>query len=159
MGFDLFGKREKQPVATREDLVRNAVRFIVSNGFYLSGGTLFRISSSHSYAKLNSEQRIGTAVASTVESFRGEDLSYVNRKMEEVKDQLLTDSLVASISEELIEDAVDAARGRALVKGLRAGLDHSEAFLKIMEAESVKEVEVIEAWIERSNAYKAVTDG
>lgn len=159
MVLGIFGGREKKPVATREDLVRNAVRFIVSSGFYLSGGTVNRISSTHTYAKLTPEQRIEAAVAATVESFRDQELYYVNRKMEEVKNQLLTDSLVAELTEELIDEAVDAARGRALVKGFRAGLDHSEAYMKLMDAQSVKEVEVIEQWIERSNAYKAVTGG
>lgn len=159
MVFGIFGGRDKRTPPTREDLVRNAVRFIVSSGFYLSGGVVNRISSAHTYSRLTPEQRIQAAVAATVESFRDQELYYVNRKMEEVKDQLLTDSLVAELTEELIDEAVDAARGRAMVKGVRAGLDRSEAFLKLLDAESVKEVEVIERWIERSNAYKEVTGG
>lgn len=159
MVFGIFGGRDKRTPPTREDLVRNAVRFIVSNGFHVSFGTVTRTSSIQDYRNLNPEQRIAKAVSLTVESFRDESLTYVNLKMEQVKDQILTDSLVAELTEELIDEAVDAARGRAMVKGVRAGLDRSEAFLKLLDAESVKEVEVIERWIERSNAYKEVTGG
>ena len=156
MGFSLFGKREKLPIPTREEYIRDAVKYIVNNDYYLQNGHVMRASTSLYFRSSNPKYIITGAVTATVESFKDKSATYVAEKVQEVKDKLLTEALILSITEEILDDALDAARGRALVKGFRAGLDRSEAYLKLMSADTVKEIESIERWIERSNAYKAI---
>lgn len=155
-----FSKRTPvvQPVALpkQEPLtLSSVVHKIVGSGFtVMSYGGISRIGEPKKNQSV--KNLIEDAVKVTANALRDESPAKWKWFLNQVERQLEVEQLIAEVSQDVYSDVVEVARSRAMVKAFRAGLDHSDVFLKIVESTNFKEIRALERWVERSNAYLAV---
>lgn len=153
-----FGKRnevsvveETEPVLTLE----SAVRFIVDAGYQVQGSYV-RLMEVNSRTGIPTEKNLREAVENTVNQLTKLNMGRVTVFVQEVKERVATRNLVEKLTGEFYFNLMEATRSRAMVKAVRAGLDRSDAFLKLVESKDLQEIAQIDAWIGRTNAYQAV---
>lgn len=141
--------------------LEGAVRFIVENKHQISRGVLTPMAKPSRQVRGQRDKSekdvIREAVSNTVANLRDKSEKEMMLWVKKLEDKLRIDAMVDAITGDLYSDVIEAARSRAMVKAIRAGLDKSEAFVKLVEEQDLKEIRSIERWIERSNAYQAVT--
>lgn len=76
------------------------------------------------------------------------------RKM--VESKLQKEEVIRRVTADTYSEKLEAARSRVMIKAIRAGLDRSDAFYGLMDADTVSKVESVERWVERTDAYKAI---
>ena len=95
------------------------------------------------------------AVNQSVSALRYADKTKLEKVYRKFINEIETEALKKKLVAEVYDTQVEVARARAMVKGLRAGLTGSDAYLKLAESVDLSDVLAIERWIERSEAYKA----
>lgn len=134
-----------------------AVRFIVENKYEITRGRLSPLAEQTRQSGRTEKDIIRKAVENTTLNLQHKTPSQIAEWVQELEGMLVINAMMDEITDDLYSDVIEAARSRAMVKALRAGLDKSEAFLKLVEETNLKEIRSIERWIERSDAYQAVT--
>lgn len=151
MFWNIFGKDKQVANVSPEPevVLRETVRFMVENGFvpiYAPGG----VAEISPIRSIPLPQAVSDSLALLAKKTPSELLDY----QQLVKKQLSLNALAEEIVENINNDHREAVRSRVMVKAVRAGLDKSDMFLKLLTEPKLKEIMGIERWVERSNAYQ-----
>lgn len=83
----------------------------------------------------------------------------VDAAHQRLHNQLADEALIRNVAQTVVTEKLQAAKFRTMIKMVNAGLDKSDAFLKVVEATELGTVASVDRWVERSNAYQAYLTG
>lgn len=162
-GFGKAAKKTVEIVPVVEDDFGSVLRLLVENNMTVNR---YRgvYSYNHAERKKNQSEKTFheakvTEIANALTEYwratgHNEAFSDV-RKMVEAKVQ--KEDTIRRIANETYSEKLEAARSRVMIKAIRAGLDRSDAFYGLMDADTIKKVESVERWVEQTDAYKAIS--
>lgn len=82
-------------------------------------------------------------------SFGGSEALVLRQMRAKVDHYLAIEKLNDEVAHEISETTLEAYRSRLMVKAIEHNLDRTEKFLKLVRAETVKELEEIRNWMDR----------
>lgn len=164
-----FGKSVKKAVENGievtpvvKDDFESILRLLVENNMIINSAEGVNAYRNFKKKQNQSEKSVHEAkvreIAAALTQFRrvssNKDVFGQVRKMVEAKVE--KEDIIRRVTSDTYSEKLEAARSRAMIKAIRAGLDRSDAFYGLMDADTLKKVQSVERWVERTDAFQAV---